>query len=192
MKCLDPAEMYSYLDEDLIDQKKADVENHLASCRKCRQSMEKKQRMLEALKNIPRYKTPKGFTNQIMSKIEPVRPSPSEWFKAGTAAVIFITAVSLLFFAFSKQGLADFAVNSFQSAINLSLEALVTSIKFFKSMGVLIHISLQLIGLILKSIRSVTPVVSTEIQIFSVLFGILITLLVILSMKQKYILGDKR
>jgi hypothetical protein len=192
MKCLDPAEIYFYLEEELADQKKADVKSHLASCRKCRQSMEKKQHMLGAIKNIPRYKTPKGFTDQIMSKIEPVRPSLSEWFKAGAAAVIFISVVSLLFFAFSKQGLADFSVNSFQSAVQLSREALVTSIKFLKSVGVLIHMGLQLIGLILKSIHSVAPVMSTEIQIFTVLFVLLIALSVILSLKQKYILGDKR
>ena len=192
MKCLDPAEMYAYLEEELTDKKKADVKSHLASCRKCRQSLKKKHRMLEAVKKIPRYKTPKGFVNQIMSKIEPVKPSPSEWLKAGAAAAIFITVVSLLFFAFSKQGLADFSVNSFQSAMNLSQEALVTSIKFLKFFYALIHMFFQLIGLILKSVLSVTPVISTEIQIFSVFFGILIVFTVILSLKQKYILGDKR
>ena len=191
MKCLEPAEMYSYLEGELTEQKKADIKTHLASCRTCRQSLKKKQRMLEAVKKIPRYKAPKGFTHQIMSRIEPVKPSPSEWFKAGAAAVFFISVVSLLFFVLSKQGLVDFAFYSFQSAVKSSQEAFITSVKFFKFVYVLIHMSLQLIGLILKSIRSVTPVISPEIQIFTLLFGILIAVTVILSLKQKYILGDK-
>lgn len=191
MKCLEPAEMYSFLEGELTDQKKADIKSHLASCRKCRQSLEKKLRIIEAIKKIPRYKAPKGFTHQIMSKIEPVKPSPSEWLKAGAAAVFFISVVSFLSFAFSRQGLADFAFHSFQSAIKSSQEAFITSIKFFKFVDVVIHISLQLIGLILKSIRSITPVISPEIQIFTLLFGILIAVTVILSLKQKYILGDK-
>ena len=191
MKCLEPAEMYSYLEGELTDQKKTDIKSHLSSCRKCRQSLEEKRRMIEAIRKIPRYKAPEGFAHQIMSSIEPVKPSLSEWFKAGAAAFFFISVVSLLFFVFSKQSLADFAFHSFQSAIKSTQETFITSIKFFKFVGVLVQMSLQLIGLILKSIRSVTPVISPEIQIFTLLFGLLIAVTVILSLKQKYILGDK-
>ncbi len=191
MKCTDPSEIYLFLEDALSEKKKTEIKSHIAFCQKCRLSLEKRERMLRAIHKIPPYKAPPGFSKKVMTNIHPIHSTLSDWLKAGAAALAFIFILSFLFLTFTNQGLTEFLVKLFQSLIQSSQEMLVASIKVIKILSVFINISIQLIGLIIKSILSVIPTVSTEIQVITVLFGILIAVMILLSLKQKFILGDK-
>jgi uncharacterized C2H2 Zn-finger protein len=192
MKCINPSEIYLFMEEELSDQRETEIKAHLDSCPKCRKSFEQRKVMLQAINKIPLYKAPPGFSRQVMSRIKPIRSSSSERLQAGAAGVAFISILSFIFLAFSKQGLTEFSVNLFQSLIHSSQDALVISIKFIKSLSVFINMFIQLIGLFIKKILTVIPVASTEIQILTLLFSILIAVMILFSLKQKFILGDKR
>lgn len=192
MNCINPSEIYLFLEGELSEQRKAEIKSHLSSCPKCRQSLELRKHMLQAITKIPRYKTPPGFSRQVMSNIKPIKSSLSEWLQAGAAGVAFISILSVIFLIFSKQGLTESLVKFFQSIIHSSQEALIISIKFIKSLSVFINISIQLIGLFFKKFLTVMPIMSIEIQVFIVLFSILIAVMIIFSFRQKFILGDKR
>jgi hypothetical protein len=192
MKCIHPSEIYLFLEGELSDQRQKEIQSHLDSCPKCRESFEQRKVLLQAAAEIPPYKAPSGFSRQVMSSIRPIRSSLSEWLQAGIAAVAFISILSFMFLAFSKQNLTDFSVSLFQSLIHSSQDALIIAIKFIKFLSVFINMFIQLIGLFIKNILTVIPIVSTELQIFAVIFTILIAAMILLTIKQKFILGDKR
>jgi len=192
MKCIHPSDIYLYLEGELTGQRKADFESHIASCQKCRQSLEHRRYLFQGINEIPPYKVPKGFTNQVLSRIETIKPTPVEWLKAGAYSLIFLSILTFLFLIFSQQGFTEFSTQFLQSIINSSQDTVIVAIKFIKSIYVFIQIFIHLLGLTIKSILAITPVVPTEIQIFTIFFSIFITVTVIFSLKQKHILGDKR
>ncbi|HZX10102.1 MAG TPA: zf-HC2 domain-containing protein [Acidobacteriota bacterium] len=192
MKCINPSEIYLFLEGELSDQRKAEIKSHLDSCPKCRESLEQRKIMLQAITKIPLYKTPPEFSRQVMSNIKPIKSSLSEWLQAGAATVAFISILTFIFLAFSKQGLTELFINLFRSLIHSSQEALIISIKFIKSLSVFINMFIQLIGLFIKNFLSFMPTVSTEFQIGTVFFSILIAVMILFSIKQKLILGEKR
>jgi hypothetical protein len=192
MKCINHSEIYLFLEGELSDQRKAEIKSHLDSCPKCRESLEQRKIMLQAITKIPLYKTPPKFSRQVMSNIKPIKSSLSEWLQAGAATVAFISILTFIFLAFSKQGLTELFINLFRSLIHSSQEALIISIKFIKSLSVFIIMFIQLIGLFIKNFLSFMPTVSIEFQIGTVFFSILIAVLILFSIKQKLILGDKR
>jgi len=192
MKCLKPSEMYLYLEEELPEQRKAEIKAHLKACPKCRKSLEERRVMCQAITKIPPYKAPPEFSSQVMSHIKPIRSAFPEWIQAVGAAVFFISVLSLMFSAFTRQGLTEFLTKLFQSIINSAQEILVVFVKFMKALSIFINLSLQLIGLITKHIFTLVPAVSPEIQLFTLLFSLLMALVILYSLKQKIILGDKR
>ncbi|MFW6139818.1 MAG: anti-sigma factor family protein [Acidobacteriota bacterium] len=192
MKCINPSEIYLFLEGELTDQRKTEIKAHLTSCQKCRQSLEQRKRVLQAINQIPRYKAPSGFSRQIMANIKPIKSSLLEWLQAGAAAAAFIFILSFISLAISKQGLTEFFITLFQSIIHSSQEAFITSIKFIKFLSIFINMFLQIITLFLKNILSVMPIIRPEIQFFAVLFSILSAVIILFLLKQKLILGDKK
>ncbi|MBD3413222.1 MAG: hypothetical protein GF421_02175 [Candidatus Aminicenantes bacterium] len=191
MKCIPALELYLFLERELSDRRKAEIKTHLSSCPKCQESLEKRKSLVHAMEHIPSLQTPRGFSKQVLSRINPLKPSLSECLKAAAAAFVFISLLGFVFLAFSSHSLADLIVQLFQSIIHSSQEALILGIKFIKTISIFVNAFLQLTRLLIQNILAVFTVLSTEIQIFAVLISVLMAIGIIFYFKQKYILGDK-
>jgi len=192
MKCINPSEIYLFLEGELSDQRNSEIKSHLDSCPKCRQSLEQRRTLIQAINKIPLYKAPPGFSSHVMSNIRPIKLTLFEWLQAGAAVLVFISVLSLIFLTISKQGLTEFSVTLLQSIIHSSKEALIISLKFLKFLSILFNMSIQIMSLFIKNILTFMLLLSPEIQIFTVLLTLLIAVMILFSLKQKIILGDKR
>jgi hypothetical protein len=192
MKCIPALDLYLFLEGELSEQRSAEIKSHVSSCPRCRNALEARRTLLQAVDHIPLIRTPDGFSKQVLSKVNPLKPSLTEWLQAGAAALVFISLLGFASLLFSNQGWAEFMVKFVQSTIRSSREALIMGIKLIKTITIFINMFIQLTGLVIKNIFKVIPVMSTEIHVFTVALSVLIAIMIIFSFRQKFILGDKR
>jgi hypothetical protein len=85
MSCLSIEQIYLYIEKELSLSENKKIEVHLAACRKCKKALEERRPLLQASANLPLWRTPPDFTQQVMDRIFPTRVSISAWLAAAYA-----------------------------------------------------------------------------------------------------------
>jgi len=102
MTCLNLERLYSYLEGELEALEKKDFEAHLASCPKCRDAVEKRRHLAEAVRTLPPLEVPADFAQKIMDRISPLPAKVTliSWLAAAAAGlatfVVMLTAAAFL------------------------------------------------------------------------------------------------
>lgn len=102
MTCLNLERLYSYLEGELEALEKKDFEAHLASCPKCRDAVEKRRHLAEAVRTLPPIEVPADFAQKIMDRISPLPAKVTliSWLAAAAAGlatfVVMLTAAAFL------------------------------------------------------------------------------------------------
>jgi anti-sigma factor RsiW len=79
MSCLKIRDIYEYLDGDLPAGPRADIEDHLRACAKCRRAVEERRILEEAASGLRPLEVPADFADRVMSRIPTVKPVLPAW-----------------------------------------------------------------------------------------------------------------
>ncbi|MDH7511401.1 MAG: zf-HC2 domain-containing protein [Clostridiales bacterium] len=101
MRCLNAAEIYAYLENDLLPERRADIDEHLDLCAKCRQAIEERRHLTEAALSLPNLEVPHDLARRVMAKISSPAPSLPVWL---TAFIVGLSSLGLLSFLLILSG----------------------------------------------------------------------------------------
>ncbi len=93
MSCLKVAEIYAYLEDDLLPEQMPDINEHLGLCPKCRRAIEGRRRLTEAASSLPALEVPDDLARRVMAKISSPVPSLPVWL---TAFIVGLSSLGLL------------------------------------------------------------------------------------------------
>lgn len=106
MNCLRINQIYLFLEKELSPSENKKIEEHLASCPKCKKAMEEREFLHQAAESLPLWQTPPDFTHQIMAAIFPEKISLRSWFTALAAGFSSTVLILSAYFLISEIGRA--------------------------------------------------------------------------------------
>jgi predicted anti-sigma-YlaC factor YlaD len=191
MKCLSLEQVYLYLEKELSPGENTRIEEHLSTCRKCRDALEERKPLLQAADSLPLWEAPPGFTQQIMARIFPPRVPISAWLTAAYIGSGSIIIAILSLFLVTGQNFSGFL-----TSLNHSLLSFVRSIspffvKVFKVASIFVKVLQQLFGYIIKAFASLTAIISPQVQLIIITIVIILIVFSIYGIKRKILIGEE-
>ena len=191
MGCLTISQIYLYIENELAADEIRKIENHLNMCAKCRDRVEERRILVQAAETLPPFKLPPDFTQQVMANIFPSRIPFRVWIRATAGGLSGMIFAFFLFYVFSGKNLAEL----FISINKFSLPALRTVstgvVKTLKLLWYLIKIIAQFFDFALKGLGKLTTLLSPEFQIGIVTLTLIASAVIYLTVRKKFMLGEK-
>lgn len=191
MRCLRLDEIYLYLEEELSSSETKKTEDHLASCPKCQKAVEKRKILLQASKSLPLWETPPDFTRRVMERIFPERVSLRKWLTATGAGFLSIILSLLVFFLLSGQNLANLLISLGHTFLDFVRALSVFSAKFLKVATLLVRIITRFARILVEGFAHLTAIISPEVQIFLMIFTLILSLSLFFGVRRKLMTGEK-
>lgn len=191
MKCLGIDQVYSYLEKELSSEENKKIEEHLATCLKCKKALEERSLLLQAADSLPLWQIPPDFTQQVMARVYPDKVTLRQWLTAVAVGTSSIVATLLAFFIFTGQNLTTFLSGITHTLWNLVRNIAIIFIKFFKIASLLITVARQLVEHLFENFARLTTLISPEVQISIITFSILLFTFLILGIRRKILIGEK-
>ncbi|MEE9390533.1 MAG: zf-HC2 domain-containing protein [Candidatus Aminicenantaceae bacterium] len=191
MKCLGIDQVYSYLEKELSSEENKKIEEHLATCLKCKKALEERSLLLQAADSLPLWQIPPDFTQQVMARVYPDKVTLRQWLTAVAVGTSSIVATLLAFFIFTGQNLTTFLSGITHTLWNLVRNIAIIFIKLFKIASLLITVARQLVEHLFENFARLTTLISPEVQISIITFSILLFTFLILGIRRKILIGEK-
>jgi len=191
MKCLGIDQVYSYLEKELSSEENKKIEEHLATCLKCKKALEERSLLLQAADSLPLWQIPPDFTQQVMARVYPDKVTLRQWLTAVAVGTSSIVATLLAFFIFTGQNLTTFLSGITNTLWNLVRNIAIIFIKLFKIASLLITVARQLVEHLFENFARLTTLISPEVQISIITFSILLFTFLILGIRRKILIGEK-
>ena len=191
MKCLGIDQVYSYLEKELSSEENKKIEEHLATCLKCKKALEERSLLLQAADSLPLWQIPPDFTQQVMARVYPDKVTLRQWLTAVAVGTSSIVATLLAFFIFTGQNLTTFLSGITHTLWNLVRNIAIIFIKLFKIASLLITVARQLVEHVFENFARLTTLISPEVQISIITFSILLFTFLILGIRRKILIGEK-
>lgn len=191
MKCLSLYEIYLYLENELSPSKMKNTAAHLASCERCRQSVEEREIFLQAAESLPVWETPPDFTHQVMSKIFPEKVSFRSWLTAAAAGLMATSLALFLFLTFSEENSIRLFVSLNQRLWAFLQNFSIFFVKFLKLVYFLIRIILQSAVFLFRAFSHLTTTISPEIQIILIILTLVLSASLFFGLGKKLLTGGK-
>ena len=191
MKCLHVDQIYLFIEKELSLSETKKIEEHLASCTKCRNAVEERRILLQAAESLPALKIPSGFSAQVMSRIFPEKVSLLKWLVTAAAGFSTVILVLFLYLAISGQNLTHLLLNinhSFWSSIQ---DISVFLVKVVKLVSLLIGIIIKFAGFIFKGFAQLTTIINTDVQIILILITLIFSFFLLYGVRKKILTGEK-
>ena len=191
MKCLSIEQIYLFIEKELPLSENKKIEEHLATCRKCKNALEERRHLLQASENLPLWQTPPDFTQQVMAKIFPIRVPLSAWLTAAYAGFgSIILAIFILVLVIGKN------FSSILTSLNHSLWNFVRNlspafVKLFKVASLFVKTLQQFFEYIIKAFASLTTIINPQVQIIIITITIILIAFSIYGIKRKILIGEK-
>lgn len=191
MKCLGIDQVYSYLEKELSSEENKKIEEHLATCLKCKNALEERSLFVQAADSLPLWQIPPDFTQQVMARVYPDKVTLRQWLTAVAVGTSSIVATLLAFFIFTGQNLTTFLSSITHTLWNLVRNIAIIFIKLFKIASLLITVARQLVEHLFENFARLTTLISPEVQISIITFSILLFTFLILGIRRKILIGEK-
>lgn len=191
MNCLKVAEIYAYLENDLPPETRADIDEHLKLCLKCRQEVEERRYLTEAASSLPALDLPDDLARRVMAKISSPAPSLPVWLSAFIVGLSSLGLVSLLLIL--SGGKSAFAILAgFNHSILVYLKN--STVWLAKAMTLLTSVGkvIQTLALaLLKGISLLTTLASPGVQALALTMTLVAFISLYLAFKKKLLPGEK-
>jgi len=191
MKCLNIKQIYLYIEKELEAAENKKIEEHLASCLKCRNAFEERKLLVQAAESLPLWETPPQFTQQVMARIFPLKVSPFAWLRVLAAAFTSISLALLILFLATGQNLSTLIFSLNHTFWSYVRDFLPISVKLLKLASLLLKVVQQLSGYLLKALSWLTTLVSPQLQLIMAMVTIILIVLFIYGIKRKILIGEK-
>ncbi len=122
MNCPDLAQIYACLEKELSPEDRLRLEEHLATCSRCRRLLADRRLYLEASSSLPQLELPPGFTERVMAGLPPLKSPARLWlWLAGGAYLLFSLVVAGLALG-NKTVLFPICFQVFKNLVNLAAD----------------------------------------------------------------------
>lgn len=191
MKCLSIEQIYLYVEKELSAAQNKKIEQHLATCLKCKKALEERRLLLQAAESLPLWQTPPDFTQQVMARIFPAKVSLSAWLAAASAGFVSIVLALFFFFLVTGQNISGLLA-SFNQALwyfvrNISL----ISVKLLKLASLFVKLLQQFSEYLIKGFTLLTTIISPEVQIIVITITIILVASSVYGIRKKLLVGEK-
>lgn len=191
MKCLSIDQVYLYLENELSASEKRGVEQHLASCQKCKNAFEERKLLQQAADSLPLWSPPPGFTRQVMDRIFPTRISLLSWIGSASAGLASIALAFTVWILATGQNFADVLLGISHTLLNYVTNLLPLLVKIFKLASIGLKVFHQFSQYLFKLIASMTTIISPQIQVIILAATAILVTFLIFAMRRKILLGEK-
>jgi hypothetical protein len=191
MKCLSIEQIYLYIEKEFSPSENIKIEEHLSTCRKCKKALEERKPLLQAAGRLPLWKTPPGFTQQVMARIFPPRVPISAWLTAAYVGSGSIILAIFGLFLVTGQNLSGFLTSLNHGLWNFVRNISPFFVKLFKVATLLVKVLQQLFGYILKAFASLTTIISPQVQLIIITIAIILIAFSIYGIKRKILIGEE-
>jgi anti-sigma factor RsiW len=191
MKCLTLEQIYLYLDKEISPGENKKIEEHLASCRKCKKALEERRTLLQASESLPLWQTPPDFTQQVMARIFPIRVPLSAWLTVACFGLASTTLAIFIVFLTTGQNFSNLLTTLNHSLWNLVRNLSPVFVKLIKVVSLFIKAFQQFFEYIIKAFASFTTIISPQVQIVIITIAIILIVFSIYGIKRKILIGEK-
>ncbi|MGB9764908.1 MAG: anti-sigma factor family protein [Candidatus Saccharicenans sp.] len=124
MSCPKVEDIYAYLENELSDECRKELENHFRCCSRCQKILADQQAYLQALSGLPDYELPSEFTSEVINHLPQLQSPPKVWLVLAGGAYFFFGLMAITLFSGIKNFLSSLSLdifrNIFHSAVYLS------------------------------------------------------------------------
>lgn len=191
MKCLSIEQIYLFIEKELPLSENKKIEEHLATCQKCKNALEERKHLLQASENLPLWQTPPGFTQQVMARIFPIRVPLSAWLTAAYAGFGSIILAIFILFLIIGQNFSSLLTSLNHSLWNFVRNLSPVFVKLFKVASLFIKTLQQFFEYIIKVFASLTTIISPQVQIIIITTAIILIAFSIYGIKRKILIGEQ-
>ncbi len=191
MNCLSADDIYLYIEEDLTEIDASRISRHLERCSSCREALEERQRLVQAVQSLSPWTVPQNFARQVMDRIFPVRLSLRRAFLTAAAGTVVIVTSLLAVFLFSGLNLLNFLMSLNQSIFNGMRDLAVMGAKTLKLFSLLVRVFTQFVNFVWESLARLSGLPGTELQAALVVTAALLTVTLYFGIKRLIPLGEK-
>lgn len=191
MDCLNIEQIYLFLEQEMSPDEMLRIQKHLDSCPRCVNAVEDRRALVLAANSLPQIEVPPDFGQQVMAAIFPDKVPLSVWVKSIAAGLSSTAFAFLLFYIFSGKNLADLFISIGKFFLSV-LSALSTGLaKILKFAGYLVNILFDLVRLLIKGFVQLTALLSPEAQFIIIAITLLLSALLLLGVRRKFMMGEK-
>lgn len=180
MSCLSLERLYAYLERELSAAESRDVEGHLAACLKCRDAVEERRRMLQAIETLPAFEVPPDFSKIVLNRIAapPAKAKVSfvRWMAVAAAGFLGLAAVFSMIALMTGQNLSQLVIRFNQGLWSTIREAALALAKFGKFVVLFLKVVGQLLGELLDSLGVFMSLIGPEVQVIFIFASLLLIL----------------
>lgn len=191
MTCLRIDQIYLYLEKEFSPSENKKIEEHLASCLKCKNALEERKILLQASESLTLWETPPDFIRQVMAQIFPEKVTARSWFITMAVGFSSIILMFLAFFLLSGQNLARLLINLSFSLLDLVRNISILFVKLFKLATLLVKIIVQFSRFLIEGFARLTTILSPEIQILLITLTLILSASLLYGMRRKFMTGEK-
>ena len=191
MKCLSIEQIYLCIEKELPLSENKKIEEHLATCRKCKNALEERRHLLQASENLPLWQTPPDFTQQVMARIFPIRVPLSAWLTAAYAGFGSIILAIFILFLVTGQNFSSLLTSLNHSLWNFVRNLSPVFMKLFKVASLFVKTLQQFFEYIIKAFASLTTIISPQVQIIIITIAIILIAFSIYGIKRKIFIGEQ-
>ena len=192
MSCLSLEQIYLYLEKELSSSEQNKAEDHIAKCSRCKEAFEERKFLLQAAENLPPLEVPADFVHQTMDRIFPAKVSLKGWLFAFSTGLSVIILSSLIYLLGTGQTIPSLFSNFFQFLLEQGKNISLILIKIFKLLSVVVKIIPSLFTQLLEAFRSLTTIISLEMQIILITATIIIFSVLIIGLRRIFVFGEKQ
>ncbi len=185
MNCLNAADVYRFLEDDLLPEQKRRFRQHLASCAKCRKALEDRRLLIEAAESLPSWEVPSEFAGRITARLFPRKTTARDWLTALAVGFSAAAGVFIMLGLFGGHDPARLFVEFNHSALSLGQDAFLFLIKTVKVLSLGLEILFRLLSAAAEAFLHMTGLVRPEIQAAAIIVSVVFALLLAAAAKKK-------
>ncbi|MFQ6070763.1 MAG: anti-sigma factor family protein [Candidatus Aminicenantales bacterium] len=191
MKCLRPAKIYLYLEDELSSSEREKVESHLARCEKCKNAVEERRFFLQAVAGLSRMEVPQDFTTRVMERIfHPEIPFRS-WLAAFALSLSALLVSSFLYIITSARGVSSI-LSLFLPAALRSGKGLSLLVKLYKFLSACLSVIWTLLKQVWQVFQTLTALLSPELQALLMIITLISITAFVYGLRRIFAFGENK
>lgn len=191
MRCITIEKIYLYLEKELSPAEHKENKKHLAVCPRCQKALEERRLLIQAADELPLWEIPSDFPQQVMERILATRAPLKAWIGAISAGFASMVLALFIYSLASGQNIVNLFVHINDALWTAIRDIPPLLVKLIKLASIFITIFLQFLGWILKSLSSLTTIISPEVQITVTVITLVLIVSSIYGLRKKFLFGDK-
>jgi anti-sigma factor RsiW len=180
-----------YLEGELNESGRREIEGHLARCPACREALEGRRLLLGAFSSLPPLPVPSDFAVSVVSRLPAARGLAFGWFVAAISSTLTFLTLLLGYYLATGKSLTEMLLPAGRFCLAAVSQVVPLLAKLFKLAGLAVKMAVSLVTAVLKGLEIVSTSIGPEIRGGALLLGLVLASLILFGMKRILSPGEK-